>query len=156
MFFHYVLHLLENILFLFQYRAPEVASRQNLLILNNIDTANEQHQIIPRGNFQSTVTRLGEKKPVTMAKVCERETPSKRQQKLLLQWYTVIVFYFADLVCRNEVNQNRVQQLLSYSVAFHDDRTHQIQHMHLYLLVVAITKMIKNIINTKFSDSDKY
>lgn len=66
------------------------------------------------------------------------------------------MFYLADLVCRNEVNQNWVQQLLSYSIAFHDDRTHQIQYMHLYLLVVAITKIIKNITSIKFSDPDKY
>lgn len=43
------------------------------------------------------------------------------------------------LVCRDEVNENGVQQLLGYSITLHYDGAHQVKHVHLHLLVMAVT-----------------
>lgn len=43
------------------------------------------------------------------------------------------------LVCRNQVDENSIQQFLSDSISLHDDGTHQIHHVHLHLLVMAVT-----------------
>lgn len=40
---------------------------------------------------------------------------------------------------RNKVNEHGVQQLLCDSVALHDDGAHQVYHVHLHLLVMAVT-----------------
>lgn len=43
------------------------------------------------------------------------------------------------LVCRDEVDEDGIQQLLCDSVSLHDDGTHQVHHVHLHLLVMAVT-----------------
>lgn len=43
-------------------------------------------------------------------------------------------------MCRDEVNENGVQQLLGYSITLHYDGAHQVKHVHLHLLVMAITE----------------
>lgn len=45
----------------------------------------------------------------------------------------------SHLVCRDEVNEDGIQQLLCDSVALHDDGAHQVHHVHLHLLVMAVT-----------------
>lgn len=45
----------------------------------------------------------------------------------------------SHLVCRNEVDEDSIQQFLSNSISLHDDGTHQIHHVHLHLLVMAVT-----------------
>lgn len=42
-------------------------------------------------------------------------------------------------MCRDEVNEDRIQQLLCDSVSLHDDGAHQVHHVHLHLLVMAVT-----------------
>lgn len=42
-------------------------------------------------------------------------------------------------MCRDEVDEDGVQQLLCDSVSLHDDGTHQVHHVHLHLLVMAVT-----------------
>lgn len=41
-------------------------------------------------------------------------------------------------VCRHQVNQHCVQQLLRYGVALTNDGAHQVHHVHVHLLVVAV------------------
>ena len=48
-------------------------------------------------------------------------------------------FWNAHLVCRNEVYKDGVQQLLCDAVSLRDDRTHQVHHVHLHLLIMAVT-----------------
>lgn len=43
-----------------------------------------------------------------------------------------------NLVCRDKVDQDGVQQLLGHSVPLTDDGAHQVHHMHVHLLVVTI------------------
>lgn len=43
------------------------------------------------------------------------------------------------LVRRDEVDEDGIQQLLCDSVSLHDDGTHQVHHVHLHLLVMAVT-----------------
>ena len=45
----------------------------------------------------------------------------------------------SHLVCRDEVDEDRIKQFLCYSIALHDDGTHQVHHVHLHLLVMAVT-----------------
>lgn len=45
---------------------------------------------------------------------------------------------WAYLVCWHQVDQHGVQQLLRYSVSLADDGAHQVHHMHVHLLVVAV------------------
>lgn len=66
------------------------------MILNNLDTANEQHQMIPKGNFQSTVTKAEEKKAVVMAKVCGGINNKQKAIKITV----VMVYYYNILLCR--------------------------------------------------------
>lgn len=47
------------------------------------------------------------------------------------------------LVCRHQVDQHCVQQLLRNSVSFTDDGAHQIHHMHVHLLVMAIASKVR-------------
>lgn len=42
------------------------------------------------------------------------------------------------LVCWHQVNQHRVQQLLRYGVTLTDDGAHQVHHVHVHFLVVAV------------------
>lgn len=51
----------------------------------------------------------------------------------------IAMLFAVYLVCRDEVNEDGVQQLLCDTISLHDDRTHQIQHVHLYLVVMAVT-----------------
>lgn len=44
----------------------------------------------------------------------------------------------AYLVCWHQVNQHRVQQLLGYGVTLTDDGAHQVHHVHVHFLVVAV------------------
>lgn len=44
----------------------------------------------------------------------------------------------AYLVCWHQVNQHRVQQLLGHSVTLTDDGAHQVHHVHVHFLVVAV------------------
>lgn len=44
------------------------------------------------------------------------------------------------LVCWHQVDQHGVQQLLRYSVSLADDGAHQVYHMHVHLLVVAVAR----------------
>ncbi len=46
---------------------------------------------------------------------------------------------FAYFVSRDEVDEDCVQQLLRHSISLHDDGTHQVQHVHLHLLIMAVT-----------------
>lgn len=39
---------------------------------------------------------------------------------------------------RHQVDQHRVQQLLRYGVALTNDGAHQVHHVHVHLLVVAV------------------
>lgn len=45
----------------------------------------------------------------------------------------------SHLVCRDEVDEDGIQQLLCDAVSLHDDGAHQVHHVHLHLLVVAVT-----------------
>jgi len=45
----------------------------------------------------------------------------------------------AHLVCRNEVYEDGIQQLLRDPVSLRDDRTHQVHHVHLHFLIMAVT-----------------
>lgn len=45
----------------------------------------------------------------------------------------------SHLVCRDEIYEDGIQQLLCDSVSLHDDRTHQVHHVHLNLLIMAVT-----------------
>lgn len=51
----------------------------------------------------------------------------------------IAMLFAVYLVCRDEINEDGVQQLLCDTISLHDDRTHQIQHVHLYLVVMAVT-----------------
>lgn len=42
------------------------------------------------------------------------------------------------LVCRDEVDEDGIQQLLCDSISFHYYGAHQVHHVHLHLLVVAV------------------
>lgn len=44
------------------------------------------------------------------------------------------------LVCRDEVNEDGIQELLCDSISLHDNRTHQVHHVHLNLLIMAVTE----------------
>lgn len=44
------------------------------------------------------------------------------------------------LVCRDQVDQHGVQQLLRHGVSLTDDGAHQVHHMHVHLLVVAVAR----------------
>lgn len=43
------------------------------------------------------------------------------------------------LVCGDQVDEDGVQQLLRDSVSLQDDGAHQVHHVHLHLLVMAVT-----------------
>jgi len=45
----------------------------------------------------------------------------------------------SHLVCRDEVDEDGVQQLLCDSITLHDDGAHQVYHVHLHLLIMAVT-----------------
>ena len=56
------------------------------------------------------------------------------------------------LVCRHQVDQHRVEQFLRNSVPLTDDGAHQVNHVHVHLLVMAIADEAtknNNIINNK-------
>ena len=85
-----------NTLFLFQYRVPEVASRQNLLILNNLDTANEHHEIDSQKKFSIHCYKAGEKKKaVVTAEVCGEINNKQKAVKTV-----IMVYYYNILFCR--------------------------------------------------------
>lgn len=42
------------------------------------------------------------------------------------------------LVCRDEVDEDGIQQLLCDAISFHYYGAHQVHHVHLHLLVVAV------------------
>lgn len=42
-------------------------------------------------------------------------------------------------VSRDEIDEDCIQQLLRHSISLHDDGTHQVQHVHLHFLVMAVT-----------------
>lgn len=44
------------------------------------------------------------------------------------------------LVCWHQIDQHGIQQLLWYSVSLADDGAHQVHHMHVHLLVVAVAR----------------
>lgn len=42
-------------------------------------------------------------------------------------------------MCRDKVDEDGIQQLLCDSVSLHNDGAHQVHHVHLHLLVMAVT-----------------
>ena len=46
----------------------------------------------------------------------------------------------AYLVCWNQIDQDSVQKLLRNGVTLTDDWAHQVHHMHVHLLIVAIAE----------------
>lgn len=65
-------------------------------------------------------------------------------------------FPVSYLVCRNEVDENSIQQFLSNSISLRDDGTHQIHHVHLNLLVMAVTEETeKPLISKKPKNKEK-
>ena len=48
------------------------------------------------------------------------------------------------LVCWHQVDQHCVQQLLRHGVSFADDGAHQVDHVHVHLLVVAVARETGN------------
>lgn len=63
--------------------------------------------------------------------------------------------YLCYLVCRHQVDQHCVQQLLRNGVALTDDGAHQIHHVHVHLLVVAVAGKMKRASNIKAPHNSK-
>lgn len=62
-------------------------------------------------------------------------------------------------MCRDKVDEDGIQQLLCDSVSLHDDGTHQVHHVQLHLLVMAVTvgtqKETKRFCLTRRNEEDK-
>lgn len=67
------------------------------MIPNNLDTANEQQQLIPKGYFQSTVTRLGRKKKKAdmMAEMCG-EINKQKVKRIIV----IMIYDYSILLCK--------------------------------------------------------
>lgn len=59
------------------------------------------------------------------------------------QWMVIDYIVASCVTCYlvgwYEVDENGIQQLLCDSISLHDDGTHQIQHVHLYFLIMTVT-----------------